>query len=463
MRNSPLNLGKIPPQVIDAEEAVLGAILLEHSALERCIDILEIAYFYKEQNKKLYQVILALKQKKAPIDIITATNMARQMVLLDEIGGAFYISELTNKVCSSAHIEYHSLLIMQCWMQRELAQLSQETQTRVLNGQEDIFDVIDITQESINKIRNQKKLLQEYSMDDVINLVKTNFDSIVESGIIGKPSGLYELDKTLSGFTMGSMTIVAGRPGMGKTSLAKKILLNNAQQGTPSLFISIEMPAEEQVRRMISSKTGISYNDITRYKLLHQNQKTAIDVAIEEYRKLPIYINDQGGLTLMQFESIVTRMVEQKGIELVVIDYLQLMKGSGNKGANRENDISEISRGIKAVAKNFKIPIIALSQLSRQVEDNPGKRPAMHNLRESGSLEQDADAVILIYRPEYYNYMADSDGNSLVGTAELIVAKNRNGSLGTAKVAFNGETTTFSDINPHAESYRGNEYVPTPF
>ncbi|MCB9033459.1 MAG: replicative DNA helicase [Chitinophagales bacterium] len=448
---SHLLYGKIPPQARDLEEAVLGAILIEKDAISYVSDVLKPESFYVDAHAKIYEAIQDLFGKTQPIDLLTVTEELRKKGQLENVGGAFYLSELTNKVASSANVEYHARIIIQKFIQRELIRISNDIIKDAYEDTTDVFDLLDTSEKRIyeitdknlrNSTQNIGKLVSK-SIMQIEDLVKRE-DGILEDSV---PSGFIDLDKETSGWKATDLIIIAARPAMGKTAFVLNLARNAAVDfNKPVAIFSLEMGAVQLAKRLIAMETEINAQSISNGKLTDAELKM-MSQKVEKLSQAPIYINDQPAINIYELRAQCRRLQNAKGIQMVIIDYLQLMSGIGDgKGMNREQEISNISRSLKSLAKELNIPVIALSQLNRSVETRSGdKRPQLSDLRESGSIEQDADMVMFLYRPEYYNLMTDESGQSLAGISEVIIAKHRNGPTGTVKLRFKKDFGRFTD------------------
>lgn len=441
-----LELGKIPPQAPELEEAVLGGILLEKDALISVIDILKSDSFYSEANKKIYKAIIELSSDEKPIDILTVTEQLRQKDELNEVGGPIYISQLTSRVASAANIEYHARIVAQKFIQRELIRVSSEIQTRAFDESIDVNDLLDFSENQLFQIAegNIKK-----EISDIKSLVGEAIKQIEEASktegtLTGVPSGFTKLDRITSGWQRSDMVILAARPSMGKTAFALSMGRNMAvEHKRPIGIFSLEMSSLQLVTRLIVSETELPAHRIRNGNLADHEWKQ-LESKIQTLLNAPIFIDDTPAISVFEFRAKARRLKLQHDIQLIVVDYLQLMtSGADNKGS-REQEVSHISRSLKAVAKELDIPIIALSQLNRSVETRTGnKRPQLSDLRESGAIEQDADLVIFIHRPEKYGIVTDEEGNSVKGLAEIIVAKHRNGAIDDVTLRFRDEMAKF--------------------
>lgn len=442
--------GKLPPQAIDLEEAVLGAMMLEKNAVNDAIDILSPESFYKDAHQRIFEVIHELFQESQPIDILTVTAKLRQKGELDIVGGPFYISQLTNRVASSANVEYHARIISQKHIMRELIRLSNETIKDAYDETSDVFDLLDKTESQLYKV-TQGNLRRDYS--SMSTLIQHAIEDIEKNknqtdGLSGVPSGFTDLDRVTSGWQKSDMVVIAARPGMGKTAFVLSMARNSAVMfNRPVAVFSLEMSAIQLVNRLIASESELPAEKLRKGNLaLHEIQQ--LHEKIKKLAVAPIYIDDTPALSIFELRAKCRRLKAQYNVEMIIIDYLQLMSAGAEGKGNREQEISSISRSIKSIAKELEVPIIALSQLSRSVETRGGdKRPMLSDLRESGAIEQDADIVAFIYRPEYYNITEDEKGQSLLGTGEIIIAKHRNGSLENVRLKFVPQLAKFENLN----------------
>lgn len=441
-------LGKIPPQATDLEEAVLGALMLEREAVNEVIDILKPESFYKESHQKIYTSIQDLFQRSEPIDILTVTAELRKTGDLELVGGAYYISFLTNRVASSANIQFHSRIISQKHILRELIRISSDTIREAYEESTDVFDLLDKAERDLFTVA-QGNIRKEYdTMSDVIKQAIENIEAAKKNvdGVSGVPSGFHALDRVTSGWQKSDMIIVAARPGMGKTAFVVSMARNIAVDfNLPVAIFSLEMSSIQLVNRLISSETGIKGEKIRKGNL-EDHEFTQLHTRIKKLSTAPIYVDDTPSLSVFELRAKARRLKSKHDIQLIIVDYLQLMTAGSDKG-NREQEISTISRSIKTIAKELNIPIIALSQLSRAVETRGGdKKPMLSDLRESGAIEQDADIVSFIYRPEYYDLDQDEEGNSLLGIGQVIIAKHRNGALDTVSLKFVKDFAKFENL-----------------
>ncbi len=445
-----LEVGKMPPQAIELEEAVLGALMLEKDAFLTVGEILKPECFYKDVHQKIYSAIVALMTNERPVDMLTVTEQLRAMGVLDEVGGAYFITQLTGKVASAAHIEYHARIIWQKYLQREVIRISSDIQTKAYDEGIDVDDLLDESESSFFKLSqgNMKKDVTQINpvIDEAIEMIKEAAKR--SDGMSGVPSGFKELDRMTSGWQNTDMVVIAARPAMGKTAFVLSMARNMALQHNRGVAVfSLEMGNVQLVNRLIVSETELTGEKIKKGNLApHEWQQ--LDHKIQNLIDAPIYVDDTPGLSVFELRAKCRRLKKQNDISIVIIDYLQLMNASGMNPGSRQEEVSMISRSLKGLAKELNIPIIALSQLNRGVEGRAGaegKRPQLSDLRESGAIEQDADMVCFIHRPEYYGITEDEQGNSLIGMGQIIIAKHRNGATGDVTLRFRGELARFED------------------
>lgn len=444
-----LDYGKIPPQALELEEAVLGAIMLEKDAILSVLDILEPGSFYKEAHQVIYEVAQSLSQQEKPIDLLTVTEELRKIEKLDAVGGASFIAQLTSRVGSAAHLEYHARIVAQKYIQRELIRVSSDIQEKAFDEGTDVDDLLDYSERELLDIAEGHIKKETVKIN---HLLKTAIEHIEEAGkrkdsLSGTPSGFTKLDRLTSGWQDSDLIILAARPSMGKTAFVLSMARNMAvDHNRPVAFFSLEMSSIQLVNRLIIGETHLP-SDKIRTGRLENYEWEQLEYKIKDLEKAPIYVDDTPAISIFEFRAKCRRLKQKFDIQAVVIDYLQLMTGAKDAGS-REQEVSNISRSLKSVAKELDIPIIALSQLNRSVEMRSGnKRPQLSDLRESGAIEQDADLVIFIHRPEYYGIDVDEEGNSLKGIAEIIVAKHRNGPTGDIQLKFIREFAKFVDLD----------------
>ena len=447
-----LSDGKIPPQAVDLEEAVLGAMLIDEKGVNEIIDILSPEVFYKKSHQLIYESIQRLFRESEPIDLLTVSADLKKNNNFEIIGGDFYLISLSQKVSSSAHIEYHSRIVQQKFIQRKLISISNEIIQKSYNESTDVIDLLDEAESKLYDIaQNNIKGSSETAQNLVIQAKNRIEEISKQEGLSGVSTGFEKLDRLTSGWQPSDLVIIAARPGMGKTALALSMARNvSVQKKIPVAFFSLEMSSVQLITRLISSETGLSSDKLRTGKLAdHEWQQ--LNIKVSDLESAPLYIDDSAALTIFELRAKARRLASSHGIKLIIIDYLQLMNiGSSNKAGNREQEISTISRNLKALAKELNIPVIALSQLSRAVETRGGtKRPILSDLRESGAIEQDADIVSFLYRPEYYGITEWDDDMKTPseGQGEFIVAKHRNGALDSIKLKFVANLGKFEDID----------------
>ncbi len=442
--------GKMPPQALELEEAVLGAMLLEKDAFVNVSEILKSDCFYKEAHQYIYDAITNLFSREQPVDILTVTEELRRMSKLDEVGGAFYVTQLTGRVASAAHIEYHSRIIYQKFLQREMIRISGVIQTKAFDDTEDVNDLLEEAENSLFMLSQGSMKRDAVQINPVISQAIENIKkaSLRTDGLSGVPSGFTELDRITSGWQNSDMVVIAARPAMGKTAFVLSMARNMAVKYKQGVAVfSLEMANVQLVNRLIVSETELNADKIKNGRL-EPYEWEQLDHKIKSLIDAPLFVDDTAGLSVFELRAKARRLKKQHDIKIIIIDYLQLMNASGMNPGNRQEEVSMISRSLKGLAKELNVPIIALSQLSRAVESRTGegKRPQLSDLRESGAIEQDADMVLFIHRPEYYKITEDEQGNSLIGLAEIIVAKHRNGATGDVRLRFRPEAIRFEDI-----------------
>jgi replicative DNA helicase len=448
-RQIDMDLGRIPPQAVELEEAVLGAIMLEKDAIIEVIDILKPESFYKEEHQKIFQAIIDLSSNDKAIDILTVTEEMKKRKELDEVGGPLYITQLTSRVASAAHIDYHARIIAQKYIQRELIRISTEIQNQAFDESIDVNDLLDFSESELFNVAqgNIKKetIKLNVLIKEAINQIEEA--SKREDSLSGIPSGYTKLDRLTSGWQNSDLIIIAGRPSMGKTAFVLSMARNITIEHKKSVaFFSLEMASIQLVNRLIVMETELPSNRI-RNGNLAQYEWEQLDYKIKKLVEAPIYIDDTPAISIFELRAKCRRLKRQYDIDVIVLDYLQLMTGTPDTKGNREQEVSNISRSLKGIAKELDVPVIAISQLNRSVEIRSGnKRPQLSDLRESGAIEQDADMVIFVHRPEKYGFMEDEEGNSLKGIAEIILAKHRNGPIGDVNLRFREECAKFVEL-----------------
>lgn len=437
-----LVFGKVPPQSKELEEAVLGAIMLEKNAFDTVIEILKPECFYVESHQRIFSAMMSLANKSMPIDLLTVVEELKFRMDLDIVGGAYYVSRLTNAVVSSANIEAHSRIILQKFIQRELIRISSEIIGDAYEDSTDVFDLLDEAESRLFEITNNHLRKNFDSIDTVIiNTIKKIDDMRNrKEDVTGVPSGYRTLDQVTYGWQSSDLIILAARPSVGKTAFALNLARNAAlhpTKPTPVAFFSLEMSSGQLVQRILSAESEIWLEKIARGRMEEHEMQQLYRKGIERLSKAPVFIDDTPALNIFELRAKCRRLKSKHNVGLILIDYLQLMTGTGeNRNSNREQEISTISRNLKGLAKELQVPIIALSQLSREVEKRKegNKIPQLSDLRESGAIEQDADLVMFLYRPEYYDITSNEFGESNKGDTFVRIAKHRNGSLENIKL-----------------------------
>lgn len=453
--NKNLDLGKLPPQALDLEESVLGALMLEKDALTDVIDILKPENFYKDANKEIYQSIIDLFNESEPIDLLTVTSQLKKNGKLEYVGGSFYVTQLTTRVNSASNIEYHARIILEQSIKRQLIEVSGEVQKDAYEDTTDVFDLLDNTEQSLFDI-SESHIRKNYSQ--VKGLMKEAIDELQakktrKDGITGVPTGFIDLDNITSGWQPSDLVIIAGRPSMGKTALVLSMMRNaSIDHEMPIALFSLEMSSLQIVNRLISSEAELDSDKIKKGNLKDYEWQQLLHKT-DQLNNAKIFIDDTPALTILELRAKSRRLKSQHDIQCIIVDYLQLMSGEyGKSSGNREQEIASISRSLKAIAKELNVPVLALSQLSRAVETRGGdKRPVLSDLRESGSIEQDADMVLFIYRADRYDITEDEDGNLTAGVAEVLLRKNRNGPTGKVKLKFIERYAKFADMSSNDE------------
>jgi len=456
-------MGKLPPQATDLEEAVLGGLMLERDALSSVIDILKPEVFYKDNHQKIFAAIRFLFEKSLPIDILTVTAQLRQKGELEMIGGAYYITQLTERVASAANIEYHSRIILQKFIQRELIRISTDVINNAYEDTTDVLDLLDYAEKCLFDVGQSNLRRDARMVDDLLRETLANIELLKDKkdGLTGIPSGFLSLDRYTSGWQKSDLIIIAARPAMGKTAFVLTCARNAAVDfNKPVVVFSLEMSSVQLTNRLVSGEAEIEQEKIRKGQL-EDWEWSQIHNKIGRLDQSPLIIDDTPALSIFEFRAKCRRLKSQHDIQLIIVDYLQLMQGkTDGKGGNREQEIGAISRALKSVAKELDVPVIALSQLSRAVESRPGssKRPQLSDLRESGSIEQDADMVLFLYRPEYYGLTEDENGMPTQGVGEVIIAKHRNGETGIVRLKFIGKYVKFMDLDTNSYSTDHNAF-----
>jgi replicative DNA helicase len=451
------NLRKIPPQNLEAEESVLGGVLLDNHACNLVLPILRAEHFYREAHRKIYAAVIDLNERGSPVDIITLTEALRQRGHLQDVGGATFIAELANRVPTAANAEHYARIVREKAILRGLISAATEIATEAYESQTDVERFVDIAESRIFAIAEQKVTTEFYPVSDLLPAAIKEVEKLFERKemITGVPTGFHDLDKMTAGMHKGDLIIVAGRPGMGKTALALNMGTQAAlQTGIGVAIFSLEMSKEQLVLRMLCSEALVNYQDV-RSGRLHEKDFAKLASAAGGLHQAIVYIDDSAGLSVLELRAKARRLKREIGargsdLGLIIIDYLQLMRGSGRTDS-REQEISEISRSLKGLAKELELPVMALSQLNRRVEEKGAdRRPVMAHLRESGAIEQDADVILFVYREAAYNKELSPEEER---EAEIIIGKQRNGPTGTVNVTFRKEFMRFAD-----RAYASDEY-----
>ena len=457
-RKAPVDLstmvyGKVPPQAKDLEDAVLGAIMLEKGAFDTVVEILKPECFYVDANQRIFKAMKSLANKSQPIDILTVVEELRMMEELESVGGPYYVTKLTNSVVSAANIEAHSRIILQKFIQRELIRISGEIISDAYEESADVFDLLDQAESKMYEVTSKHLKNNYQSIDSVLVQTIQRIEEMRHRNedITGVPSGFPSLDKVTYGWQNTDLIILAARPAVGKTAFALNLARNAAldpRKQTPVALFSLEMSAAQLVGRILSAESEIHLEKISRGKMEEHEMKQLYAKGIQRLAQAPIFIDDTAALNVFELRAKCRRLKNINNIGMIIIDYLQLMSGTGGN-SNREQEISTISRSLKGLAKELQVPIIALSQLSREVEKRKdgNKMPQLSDLRESGAIEQDADMVCFIYRPEYYDVTQNEMGESNRGETHIRIAKHRNGSLETIVLRARLEIQRFFDDN----------------
>jgi len=461
--------GKMQPQAIELEEAVLGALMLDREALDLVSDVLSPQTFYLESNQNIYAAILSLSAQSEPIDMLTVTNRMKTLGTLDASGGGYYLVELSNRVASAANIEHHARIIAQKHIQRELIRCCSVGVRDAYEDTTDVFVLQDQIESDLFSISNGLSRNTSKKIGSLVGSVLKNLEVATQSkGVTGVPTGLRRLDILTGGWQNSDLVILAARPGMGKTSLMLLCALEAAKSGVPVQLFSLEMSATQLMARLVSIVSSVPLEGVLKGRALVRTDPPYLrELSPEEWKNIqdaceflstmPIHIDDTAAITLAEFRKTARRAKQKNGIGLVLVDYLQLMRADADRrGGNLTEETTEISQGLKAVAKTLNVPVIALSQLSRAVETRGGsKRPQLSDLRQSGSIEQDADMVCFLYRPEYYGILEDETRRSLKGVAEIITAKHRNGATDDIEVGFESTLARFGNLEqPNATQFQ---------
>lgn len=459
---SSYTFGKIPPQAKELEEAVLGAMMLEAGAVAAVIDILKPESFYVNAHQHIFQAIHNLFNKSKPVDILTVTEELKRMGTIEDAGGPFAITELTGRIASAANVEHHARIVAQKFIQRELIRISSEIIKEAYEDTTDVFELLDRAEQNMFSVVDRNLRRSYNPMSNLLSKALTELENIKnhQDKLTGIPSGFTELDRVTGGWQKPDLIIIAARPGMGKTSFVLSIARNAAvDYNKPVAIFSLEMSSLQLVNRLISGEAELEGEKLRR-GTLEPYEWMQLEHKAHKLSEAPIYIDDTPAINIFELRAKCRRLKKQHDVQLFIVDYLQLMAASpDSKAGNREQEISNISRSLKSIAKELDTPIIAISQLSRAVETRGGtRRPQLSDLRESGAIEQDADLVIFLYRPEYYQLDVDENNNPTRGVAEIIIAKHRNGALRTVYARFIDKFAKF--VDPESGMFRGERAVP---
>ncbi|MFZ1748663.1 MAG: replicative DNA helicase [Saprospiraceae bacterium] len=439
--------GRVQPQAIPLEESVLGAIMIDKDGFPSIIEILRKESFYLDKNQVIFTVMAELFGKSQPIDLLTVHESLKKAAMLEQVGGISYLMDLTNKVGSAANIEFHARIIAQKYIQRELIRVSTQIIHDSFEDTKDVLELLDEAERGLYDITDQNLNTGYESLAALVVKAQKQIEAVSQKGsdMTGVTTGFVALDKMTNGWQPSDLIIMAARPGMGKTAFTLSLAKNAAESGKAIAFFSLEMANVQLVQRLISMETEINSNKL-RNGQMEEYEWRKLHAAVDKLSQIPIFIDDTPGINIFELRAKCRRLKQNHDISMIVIDYLQLMAGPPNgKSGNREQEISAISRALKGLAKELHVPVIALSQLSRAVESRGGeKRPMLSDLRESGAIEQDADIVTFIYRPDYYG-VGDGDVETPSGLTEIIIAKHRNGSLGDVKLRFVPQYVKFED------------------
>ena len=442
-----MELGKIPPHDIEAEQAILGSMLTDKDAVISAIEVLKEDMFYRDDNKTIYSAILSLYAKAEPIDIITVKAELVSIGMFEKVGGLEYLVALPEKVPTTANVEKYIRIVEEKAMLRSLIKYANEMVALGYDETEEVDSIMEIAEKKIFDLSQKKNQRGYTSIKDVLVESFAELERLYnqKGAITGVPTGFADLDSRTSGFHKSDLVIIAARPAMGKSAFAINIATNAAlQANVPVIIFNLEMSKEQVGNRILCSEAMVDSNKVRTGKI-EEEEWVKLATASGRLSEAPIYIDDTPGITVTEIRAKCRKLKMEKGIGLVVIDYLQLVQGSGKKNSSREQEISEISRSLKILAKELEVPVIALSQLSRAAEQRKeDHRPMLSDLRESGAIEQDADIVIFLYRDDYYN-----ENSEKKNIAEVILAKHRGGSTGTVELAWLGNYTKFANLDTH--------------
>lgn len=431
---------RLPPQAIDAERAVLGSAMLDDESVGKVVDILNSDCFYRTAHRKIFNAALSLYERSEPVDLITLSEELKRRKILDEVGGTFYLTELAESIPSSANVEHHARIVLEKYILRKLIEESAAIAHNCYESSENVYDILDQAEQRIFSLSDKQLRSTFEHIGPIMHEAMEQVDRFNErKGMVtGVPTGYVKLDELTSGLQPGELIVVAGRPSMGKTAFCLNFSRNaslDAEEPVPVGFFSLEMSKRQLALRLLCAEARVDAHAV-RTGTLDESEWPKLSTCVGTLAEAPVYIDDTPGISVLELRAKARRLKKEKQIGMIVVDYLQLMQGP--RGAeSRQQEISIISRSLKALAKELDVPVVALSQLSRAVEMRGGdRRPMLSDLRESGAIEQDADMVLFIYRPEFYGKKEDEEGNSLEGMAEIIIGKQRNGPVGTVHLSF---------------------------
>jgi replicative DNA helicase len=441
---------KLPPQNIDAEQSVLGGVLVENEAFNKVLEYITQEDFYREAHRKIFLGMVELFNKNEPVDLITLTEVLKKRNHLEDVGGAAYLASLVDNITTASNISYYAKIVREKAILRKLITTATEIVTSGYEDSKDVKDLLDEAEKSIFEITGRQIKPSFLDLKSVLKESMKTIERLYERKefVTGVPTGFGELDRLTAGLQPSDLIVVAGRPSMGKTAFCLNIAQYAAiEANIPVAIFSLEMSKEQIALRMICSEGRVDAHRLRRGFLDKEDWKKLI-TAIDVLSQAPIFIDDTPALTALEMRAKARRLKAEHNLGLLIVDYLQLMRGRGSSD-NREQEISDISRSLKALAKELNLPIVALSQLNRRVEDRPNKRPQLADLRESGAIEQDADVIAFIYREELYN-RSDED---VKGIAEILVGKQRNGPTGDIKLTFVDKYTRFENFSPRVDEF----------
>jgi replicative DNA helicase len=439
---------KQPPAEVEVEKEILGAMLLDNDAIPKVFEILKADSFFDPKHKIIFNSIQSLYEANEPLDTVTLYEELKKQGKVDEAGGVTYVSKLAQDVSSAANVDYHARIVLEKWILRKLISTSLDVASSAFDAKEDVFDLLDEAEQKMFSISQEGTKDSFTSLDRAVKDALELIEAVHAGGLgsVSVKTGYFQLDDMLGGYQKSDLIIVAARPSMGKTAFALSFMRNAAiEYNTPVAFFSLEMATTQLAMRLISAEARMDAHSL-RTGNFRATDGAKISRTVHKLGSAPIYIDDTPGLSVLELRAKARRLAKEKNIGLIVIDYLQLMT-AGGKVESREREISIISRSLKALAKDLDVPVIALSQLNRAVESTTDKRPMLSHLRESGAIEQDADVVLFLYRPEYYGITQFSNGDSTEGVAEVIISKQRNGPVGDVKLRFIKEYARFENLD----------------